>query len=324
MKFRTEIQVPKYHETIQSGDSIFCMGSCFAEEMGKNLTDYKFDVLSNPFGTLYNPDSIFTLLKAGYRGSHPGPERIIVNDGVYVSLDYHSELSALRKDLLQSLIDDRLQQTKQHLSKSKWLILTFGSAFRYRLKSDNKVVANCHKQPAIDFEKELMSLEEMEKGFTEVLQVIPNGTNIIVTVSPVRHIKDTLQLNSVSKSILRLFCHQISTSHKHVTYFPSYEMMMDDLRDYRFYQSDLLHPSESAVQYIWLKFLDAYLSEEARDFVASWKSILERINHRPGHVQSEGHQKFLQKTIELLTRLKGKVDIENELQRLQEQLNDTE
>src|SRR5690606_20279404 len=189
--------------------------------------------------------------------------------------------------------------------------------------SDLDPVANCHKMPSSGFDKRLISAEEIFNSFSSLytrLQELNPGIRIILTVSPVRHIRDTLPFNQVSKSILRVACHQLAGTFKDVEYFPSYEIMMDDLRDYRFYKPDMIHPTEQAEDYIWEKFIESNLTIEAKKFVFQWKSIQTALQHKPFHVQSRGHQNFLKQTIHKLEQLSDIVNVDEEIAALKAQL----
>src|SRR6185369_3638007 len=171
----------------------------------------------------------------------------------------------------------------------------------YRLKTSNEIVANCHKVPSINFTKSLLTeteIIESFQGFYAKLKSINPDCKIILTISPVRHLKDTLELNSVSKSMLRLSCHSIGNKFSDVEYFPAYEILLDDLRDYRFYKTDRLHPTEEAVEYIWEKFVSAYFDASSKEFIKEWKEIRKDLQHKAFHSQSENHQKFLKSLLQ--------------------------
>jgi hypothetical protein len=194
--------------------------------------------------------------------------------------------------------------------------MTYGTAWVYQLKDNGEIVANCHKVPANQFSKSLLSHLAITESFDEfylTLKKINPAIQIILTVSPVRHLKDKLALNSVSKSVLRLACHTISSSHDDVHYFPAYEIMLDDLRDYRFYKADLIHPSDVAEEYIWEQFITCYADEHLRQFIQDWKAILAALAHRSFHSNTVAHQQFLKNTLEKLQAFKTLVDVEPEI-----------
>ncbi len=294
------------------------MGSCFSDEIGSRLLSNKFNALSNPFGTIYNPLSFFKALKGEL-----DPKNIVEVDGVYRHWDCHGEIAGLSEDELEKLLSDRLQQSKDQLSKAKWLVITFGTAFAYRLKSTSELVANCHKVPQSQFTKELLSTKVITKEF-ERLYAFLKGTNpslqILLTVSPVRHVRDGLSENNLSKAILIQSAHELAEEHKDVQYFPSYEILIDELRDYRFYKLDRVHPTDEAVDYIWRTFAGTYFDTEALDFLKQWEKIRSAINHRPFHPASEKHQQFLKATLKQLDALNELVDVRVEREILEQQL----
>jgi hypothetical protein len=233
-----------------------------------------------------------------------------------LNYDFHSEISDLNKHGLSAKLKDITGTTHYQLAGAEWLIITYGTAWVYERKETGEVVANCHKMPNILFAKSLVSQEEIADSFGalyEELKKFNPAIKIILTLSPVRHIKDTLELNSVSKAVVRAACHTIAGSFADVSYFPAYEIMVDDLRDYRFYKSDMIHPTDVAEDYIWEKFSEKYFSPDLKTFVLQWKEIQQAINHRPFHPTSVAHQSFLKETLKRLESLKEMVDVEDEL-----------
>jgi hypothetical protein len=191
------------------------------------------------------------------------------------------------------------------------------------LKNTHAIAANCHKTPTTNFEKRLLERTEILKSFEEFyskLKSVNPQARIILTVSPVRHLKDTLELNSISKSILRLTCHSIANQFPDVEYFPAYEILLDDLRDYRFYKTDRIHPTEEAVEYIWQKFADAYFDEETKKFISEWKNIRRDLTHRSFHPESKSHKKFLKSLLLKLESLQSQADVAKEIQEVKSYL----
>jgi hypothetical protein len=202
-------------------------------------------------------------------------------------------------------------------------MITYGTAWTYTRKDTGEVVANCHKVPAHQFEKELCTQKRMLDSFGECyskLKAFNPNLNIILTVSPVRHLKDTLELNSVSKSVLRLTCHTLTQQHADVHYFPAYEILLDDLRDYRFYKSDMIHPSADAEEYIWAKFCRQYVDDHTLAFLEKWKKIRSALQHKPLHVTSSAHQEFLQGLLAQLHELREVVSVDEEMESIKKQL----
>ena len=321
--FRTPVTPVPSIEKIKLSDSLLLSGSCFSEHIGQKLSDYKFDNLTNSFGIIYNPASIFTLLVNALLEKRVDKKFIVKNQSVYRHYDFHSDISSLNQDELFSQIDEAYKYTKIYLLRSKWIIITLGTAIVYRHKKLKSIVSNCHKIPASEFYKEWIHPEDIVNAFTafyDTLKKVNKEFYVILTVSPVRHIKDSLQTNSVSKSILRYACHSISESYENVHYFPSFEIMLDDLRDYRFYESDMLHPNATGVEYIWKAFQQCYFDSKTLDFVKEWTKIRNALNHRPFYPGSKEHQQFIKNTIKKVKTFSQFVDITKELRNLETQL----
>ncbi|WP_339607717.1 GSCFA domain-containing protein [uncultured Roseivirga sp.] len=299
------------------------IGSCFADNIGKKLSQHKFKVEKNPFGVIFNPLSIFELIEAAFNEERLSEDSYLVRDGIHFNYKVHSELHGKSQEKLELQINHKRNLLSKALRKSTTIIITLGTAWVYEEKKTQMLVANCHKIPSKQFNKRLLSSEEISSAFMllkEQLHAENPELKFILTVSPIRHVKDTLELNMVSKSILRLACHQISTYADDVDYFPAYELLMDDLRDYRFYEKDMLHPNQLAQEYIWGKFMDVYFDKETKAFIKNWSEIRSAMKHKAFHPESDAHQKFLQKTIEKLEHLKGLVKVDKELAKLRSQL----
>ena len=323
MEFRTEISPAESAKKIDLDSRLLTIGSCFSEEIGTRLRDNKFQVLNNPFGTIYNPVSIAKLLTK-IRDNDPFTEdRFVKSQDVYYSYDFHGRLSALTSDQLKETSDSALARSHNFFTESDWILITLGTSVVYRLTDSQEIVANCHKVPSDSFSKSLLSSDDIREALRRWL-VGSGEKNIILTVSPVRHIRDTLEVNSVSKSILRLVSHELSTEFENVHYFPSYEILMDDLRDYRFYSDDLIHPSSVASDYIWEKFMASYMSPDTREFVKEWQKISQSLKHRPFQTGTQQYKTFLEKTISKLEMLSEKVNTSEEIQTLKKRLNEIE
>ncbi|RIJ33435.1 GSCFA domain-containing protein [Pontibacter oryzae] len=323
--FRTEVQVSKSDLNLMLQHQVLTMGSCFAEVIGSKLQQHKVNALVNPFGTIFNPVSVCLLLKAASGKPYNFENNLVQHNGIWYAYDLHSSLSSPDKEELLHMIQERMQQTSEQLQQASLLIITLGTAVAYRLAQSGKVVANCHKLPAKQFSRVLLSTEEARLAFEDMyglLKLINPDLKILLTVSPVRHIKETIPMNSVSKATLRVLCHQLEEAHADVLYFPAYEIMMDDLRDYRFYKEDMLHPTAVAEDYIWQKFVDAYYAPEFRQFMGQWQKIQKAAAHKPFHPGSEAHQAFLRSTLEQLQTLQQKYtfNAEPEMQLLLAQL----
>ncbi|MCA6073652.1 GSCFA domain-containing protein [Fulvivirga sedimenti] len=314
--FRTELHPLKSPDKIALTDHLVMLGSCFSEMLGSKLSDRKFHLQSNPLGILFNPISQHRLLKFALGMENPVSTAFETN-GMYYHPDAHSRIFASDPETLQTDLKNRINSLAKFLESTQWLILTYGTAFVY--SRDGHIVANCHKQPASSFEKRLLNVEEMLQDFESVYSTLQQQfpqLNIIVTVSPIRHVRDTLELNSVSKSLLRVFCHEISSRYRQIHYFPAYELLMDDLRDYRFYAADMIHPSEVAENYIFDVFSETYFGSETTGIIREWEKLKKALEHRPFHPQSAAHRAFLEKTREKLKDLSGKLDLHEEIEQI--------
>lgn len=325
--FRTELIPPPSSHKIGLQDPIFSIGSCFAQVIGHQLHSNKFNVYVNPFGVIYNPASIFRLLHNAINCSIPAENTYLINQGIHYNYMFHSDFSAINPEDLKAQVVQSILSAGEYLKKVKWLFITLGTAYCYEKKDDGQLVTNCHKMPAETFSKRMLTVDEIERRFEQLhyaLQSSNPDIRYIFTVSPVRHIKNTLERDSVSKATLRLACEQIKNKYPDcVDYFPSYEIMKDDLRDYRYYEADMIHPNETAQEYIWQKFSGTYFSEETRVFLKKWQKLQKALHHKPFHPKSAAHQKFIQQTIEQLKGLNGTVNVEKEIKFLSNQLRTT-
>ena len=321
--YRTSVSIGVSGNLISLQTSVLTIGSCFADTIGSRLVQFKTQALANPFGVLYNPNAIHKVLRYALFNEVPQQHTYLQHKDVHLNYDFHSEFSALRKEDLERKIRETTGSVHYALKQADWLFITYGTAWVYERTDTGDLVANCHKQPAASFTKSLLSQKQIIESFERVysdLKAFNPTIRIILTVSPVRHIKDTLELNSVSKSILRVACHSLQETFKDVEYFPAYEMMIDDLRDYRFYKEDMIHPSDEAETYIWEHFLNRYASDSFQKFIGQWKSIQTAIAHKPFHPQTQAHQQFLKDTLRKLEELKTLVNVEEEIAGIRQQI----
>lgn len=322
-EFRTEITPAVSPSPIGLGDAIFTIGSCFADSIGDRFAENKFKVWNNRLGTVYNPHAIHQLLLFGLENKLPAPDHYLNEGGVHFNYHFHSSFSALQRGDLEHRIRTSVIEAHEFLRNADRVIITYGTAFVYRLKNNDEIVANCHKKPSAFFTKSLLKEREIIESFQRFhskLKLINPRCKIILTVSPVRHLKDTLELNAVSKSVLRLSCHSVIGQFADVEYFPAYEILLDDLRDYRFYKTDRLHPTEEAVEYIWEKFAAAYFDKPAKQFIRAWKGIVQDLAHEPFHRESENHQQFLRSVLAKLDKLTATIDVSAEIQKVKSQI----
>lgn len=321
--FRTVLSTTPASFKIGLKDSCFTIGSCFADNLGLLLQNNKFETLVNPFGTSYNPISIHKALNYAIANFHPKPETYGDLNETFFNYDFHSSFSALDKTTLERNLASVITKSHQFIKTSRVLIITYGTSWVYERKENGKAVSNCHKMPAKNFNKALLTQKKILESFEALhknLKAINPDIRIILTLSPVRHIKDTLELNAVSKSILRLSCHTLTEMYPSVEYFPAYEIVLDDLRDYRFYDRDLLHPSGEAIDYIWKIFNKRYFTSETMEFITKWESIKKDLAHRPYHAESASHQKFLNALLIRLQELKPVINVDKEINQVKSQL----
>lgn len=289
-------------------DKILLIGSCFAENIGEKLIQNKFQTLINPNGILFNPISIATTLRS-YLQPETRNQKPETNNELYFSFEHHGCFSSTTKEELENKINAATKNAHNQLKEAKFLIITFGSAFAYRHITSDKIVANCHKLPQQDFKKELLSVENIVTDYKllfEELKKINPQLNIILTVSPVKYLRDGLIENNLSKSILIQSVHQLLTATANCHYFPAYELVTDDLRDYRFYKEDMAHPNEQAINYVWEKFSEVYFSDETNSLIKNIKDITQAAEHRPINENTEQHKKFKQTYFQKCNELEKK------------------
>lgn len=315
MQWSTEFTIPESQFPISHESKILSMGSCFAQTIGQKMIVTKMDCLVNPFGTIFNPRSLEMLLEGAMFQNRFEAAAIVERDGLFFHYSSHSDLVADTKDELLQKLKFQQDLTRTYLENGTHLILTFGTAWVYELEGWG-TVANCHKQPSAKFNKRQLSLGEMEDRlgllFDNFSRVYPN-LKIILTVSPVRHTKDGIPENQLSKSLLRVLCSQLENRFSFVSYFPAYEVLIDELRDYRFYKADLIHPSEVAENYIWEKWSKSHFSAETQEKVNQIQKVKLELTHRPFNPKSEAHQKFLQNLLQKLERLNDEFDFSKEI-----------
>jgi hypothetical protein len=312
LKFTTELNVIPSEWKINHQCKIVTIGSCFADVLGNQLNQFKFPVINNPFGTVFNPLAITKLLDMSLDGKPPHPALYHQNaDKIWLHHDFHSSLWENGRVKLEDKIVSRQKEVNEFLRTADILVITLGTAYAYRHRSTNVLVGNCHKVPADQFVKELLHPDQINISLEHLifkLQSVRRDLKIILTVSPVRHTKDTLPLNQVSKATLRLVCHRLSEKFRQVEYFPSYEIMVDELRDYRYYKPDLIHPNSVAEEYIFRTFADAFMDKPSLEFMKDWEGIQKMFNHHPHHGLTESHRTLL---MALQGRLNALTDIVN-------------
>ncbi len=324
--FRTTLTLPVQKKGISYADHILLLGSCFAENIGSKLAYYKLPFLGNPFGILYNPESLAQSLELLCQPKAFQQKDLFEQDGVWNSFHHHSRFSGTDPEAVLAGINEHIQVGADFLKKTDYLLLTFGTAWVYAYLNTGQIVSNCHKVPAREFRRFRLSVEDIQKRWSKLiskLQEINPKLQIIFTVSPVRHLKDGFHENQLSKSTLHLAIDSLQKEFTHAHYFPSYELLLDDLRDYRFYETDMLHPSAQAIDYIWEQFAATWIDPKSRKLFQSIEKIKKAAQHRPFQPNTTAHQKFIQKNIESIQCLIAQnptIDFSEELGVFKEQL----
>ncbi len=322
--FRTEIPLAPATDQLSRTARVLTVGSCFADSIGARLAANKVETLANPFGTVFQPLALARLLRAAAGEDVDWQQHLVEARGRWQSYDLHGSIGAESPVELLQTIQELVRRTGEFLRQADVVLLTLGTAWAYRLRETGELVNNCHKQSADLFVRELLTPDEIINDLAEMhayLRRINPELRFVLTVSPVRHLKDTLPMNSVSKSVLRVATHIVSDLLPGVAYFPAYELLLDDLRDYRFYAADMLHPSEVAEDYIWDKFARTYFDADFGRFRKEWAAVRQSLGHRPLHAGAPEHREFLEATLEKLEQLSlRKVGVAAELTAVRTQL----
>ena len=309
IEFRTKVELSDKDINIHHSDRMMMLGSCFVENIGKKLTDSKFDCDINPFGILYNPLSISEALYTMLEGRKYNENNLLEKGGTWFSLMHHSSFSSHDKNECLERINHRIEQGGQYLRESRWVIITFGTARVYEWKESHRIVGNCHKLPERMFSRRLLDVVEIVDTYKDLLEKIREvnpQAEILFTVSPIRHAKDGMHGNQINKASLLLAIDQLCDRFSYCHYFPSYEIMMDELRDYRFYADDMLHPSSMAIEYIWERLSKECFSADTLKAISQWEEIEKGLSHRPFNPTSEAHKRFLSQILLKIERIKEK------------------
>lgn len=311
MEFSTRIAIPEATFTFSYTDPVVLIGSCFAENIGNKLKEARFPVEMNPFGILYNPASVARAIRRLLDPEPYKPEDLFLRDGLYHSFDHHSRFSSASPTECLHEINDRLESAARYFRTAKRLIITFGTAYAYRLGNEGRIVANCHKLPEKQFDRRRLSVEEITADWTTLLSSVEKCNprlKVLFTVSPIRHWKDGAHANQLSKATLLLAIEALQAEFPAQTdYFPSYELLLDELRDYRFYADDMQHPSPRAVEYIWEQFTLSRLSPASLLLLKEWQEIQKALNHKPFQPNSEAYKQFLLQTLLKMERIREKI-----------------
>ncbi|NNT71983.1 GSCFA domain-containing protein [Flavobacterium sp. IMCC34852] len=312
MNFSTKVPVATYDHSIDYNSKLLSIGSCFADHMGDKFGYFKFQMTTNPFGIIFNPISIENLVDRIVNQRFFTESDIFFHNDLWHCYEVHSELSHGDKDVFLERLNLTIRQSNNLILQASHIIITYGTSWVYRLNSTDQIVANCHKVPQKEFTKEILSPQAIQRSIQNTIALIQKvnpDCKFIFTISPVRHIKDGFAENQRSKAhLITALHHLLNTEHcaLNTNYFPSYEIMMDELRDYRFYADDMLHPSQVAIDYIWIRFFENYVETNCFAIMQEVCNIQKGLAHRPFNPKTENHQQFLdslnQKIINLQAR----------------------
>lgn len=316
MHFRTQISISEFSNKIDYNSKIGCLGSCFSEHIANRFNFFKFDVVSNPFGILFSPTAIEKIVsKAVYEEQFAEDDIFYFNDQ-WQSFDVHSCLNQVEKDNYLLGLNQRLVKLKNTIENASHFFVTYGSAWVYRLKETNELVANCHKVPQREFDKELLTAKAIIRSIDNTVRLLHSinpDMQVIFTISPVRHLKDGFVENQRSKSNLIRAVHELVNNQERLSYFPSYEIVMDELRDYRFYEEDMVHPNKLAVDYIWEQLVKVMLTEESFRLMKEVETIQKMKSHKPINPTSQTYTMFLEnlnRRIEELKKINPSISFE--------------
>lgn len=316
MKLQTQIPLERAKNQIDYNSQLLLLGSCFVENMGEKFKYFKFQSLQNPFGILFHPLAIENLISRAVHQQEYTAEDVFFLNERWHCFDAHSNLSSTSKEKLLQHLNQGLENTLHQLKLASHIIITLGTAWVYESIEAKKIVANCHKVPQKEFSKKLLSVEDIEKSLINTIELVATinpEVQFIFTISPVRHLKDGYTENQLSKAHLMTALHkvlnaplllnavaernlgEVPTLGVRGLLFPSYELMMDELRDYRFYANDMVHPNSLAIEYIWEKFKYVWISEEAQSLMVEIENIQKGLQHKPFNAASEAYQQFSNK-----------------------------
>lgn len=292
MLFHTEINIKPLNQTICYGDGLLFLGSCFADEVGGICRGLGFNAMANPFGVLYNPASIAQSVERLHSGKPFDYEEVIrVGEGQYCTFSHNTAFWSSSEDILLRTVNQRLDEAHGHFIKSKWVIISLGTSWIFRHKSSARIVSNCHKLPANQFERQFLTVEQSAQYLSEIVRQHPEK-QFIFTVSPLRHLKDGMHGNQLSKAALLLAVDEVCRQSPNAHYFPAYEILLDELRDYRFFKEDMIHPTEQAVRYIWERFAAFAINPSEKSAMNAATELRQMLQHKPLFPEAEAFKEF--------------------------------
>jgi len=294
MNFQLKFTISPFPEKINYSDKLFFIGSCFAENIGEKMEKYKINTFINPNGVIYNPASIAVVLRRLIENKKLRDDDLFFANDYWNSWEFHSRFSNPDKTTCLTRINNSIAAGNNFIKNTDWIFITLGSAFYYLTKND-KLVANCHKIPQQKFTKKILNTDEIISDYNllfEQLKAANPKIKIILTISPVRYIRDGLVENNLSKARLIDAVNTLAKENKNVFYFPAYELLIDILRDYRFYKSDMVHPSDQAIEYIFNTLTNITFNEKTKELFEKVKEIIAAKDHHPFNTETDGFKKF--------------------------------
>jgi len=310
MELRTTFEIEPSVNKITYNDPVLFTGSCFATEIGKQFEAGKMPVLINPSGTVYNPVSVCNTLDTIMEGRKYTSDDIYNYNGIWLSFNHYTDFSAEDPVTVLERINSAAERSHKFVSAAKFLFITFGTARVYRWNKSGSIVSNCHKIPSSEFTNELLAPSQIvslwDAELTKLKSLFP-ALKVVFTISPVRHWKDGAHGNQISKSVLILAVEELMGHPSGPGYFPAYELVMDDLRDYRFYDDDMLHPSSSAINYVWQRFSDCYLDSRTVELRNEVIKVTRACSHRLTSALERKKKEFARSMIERISKIEDKI-----------------
>ncbi|MDA9056286.1 GSCFA domain-containing protein [Flavobacteriaceae bacterium] len=296
MKLQTQIPLEKQEPTIGYNSKLVLLGSCFAENMAEKLSYYKFQNEVNPLGVLFHPVAILDLLTRAHQNTPYNERDVFFSNGCWQSFRAHSRLNSTSQAEILERLNTALKLTQNQLQNASHVIITFGTAWVYEHIESKTTVANCHKQPQKEFKKSILSVDQLQETFESICSVLKSfnpEVSVVFSISPVRHLKDGFVENNQSKAHLMAALHAVINTTENTHYFPSYELLMDELRDYRFYKEDMVHPNPIAINYIWKKFQSIWINTEVNPIMQEVNQLQKGFAHKPFNPLATEHTLFL-------------------------------
>lgn len=309
MQFQIPIELPKPSVQINYTDKLLLLGSCFTEHIGKRFRDFGWTLVENPMGIIFNPDSIYKSIQRIVTNTQVHKDELVYAHELYHHWDFHSRFSNVEADASIDAMNKSINDAHQLINEVDWVIVTLGTAFQYFYKEGNNYgVANCHRVPANEFEKRMLSVDEIVEKLKLMIATIQAArplAKVLFTISPVRHIKDGVVENNISKARLIEATHQLVNGNS-VFYFPAYEILIDVLRDYRYYDVDLVHPNYAATQYVWEQLLQQFFTLDTQEYVKDMLRLNDALKHRPLHMKTSAYRKFVDNSLQKVDELSEK------------------